>query len=56
MLLGQEQTYLAINSANMNKADPKIAKLPLEVLQSICLLGLPLSKLRLKVRAPVMLL
>ena len=56
MLLGQEQTYLAINLANVNKADPEITKLPLEVLQNICLPGLPLLKLQLKVSTPVMLL
>ena len=40
----------------MNEADPDIAELPPEVLQNIYLLGMPLSKLQLKVGAPVMLL
>ena len=56
MLLGQVQTYLAVDSADVNEADPEITELPPEVLQNICLPGLPLSKLRLKVGAPVMLL
>jgi ATP-dependent DNA helicase PIF1 len=53
---GEDQTYLAVDSADVNEADPEIAKLPPEVLQNICLPGLPLSKLQLKVGAPVMLL
>jgi hypothetical protein len=56
MFPGQERTYLAVDSADVNEADPEIAELPPEVLQNICLPGLPLSKLRLKVGAPVMLL
>ena len=32
MLLGQEQTYLAVDLADVNKADLEIAELPLEVL------------------------
>jgi ATP-dependent DNA helicase PIF1 len=56
MLPGQERTYFAVDSADVNEADPEIVELPLEVLQSICLPGLPLSKLRLKIGAPVMLL
>jgi hypothetical protein len=48
--------YFTVDLANVNKADPEIAELPLEVLQNIYLLGLPLSKLRLKVSAPIMLL
>jgi hypothetical protein len=53
---GKDQTYLAVDSADINKADPEIAELSLEVLQNICLLGLSLSKLQLKVGAFVMLL
>jgi hypothetical protein len=45
MLPSQERTYFVIDSANINKADPEIIELPPEVLQSICLPGLPLSKL-----------
>ena len=56
MLPGQERTYFAVDSADVNEADPEIAELPPEVLQSICLPGLPLSKLRLKIGTPVMLL
>jgi ATP-dependent DNA helicase PIF1 len=56
MLPGQERTYFVVDSADINEADPKIAELPLEVLQSICLPDLPLSKLRLKIGAPVILL
>jgi hypothetical protein len=52
----KDQTYLAINSADVNKVDPKIVKLSLEVLQNICLSGLSLLKLQLKVSAFVMLL
>jgi len=56
MLPGQERTYLAVNSADMNKTDPDIAELPSEVLQNIYLSGILLLKLQLKVGAPVMLL
>ena len=56
MFPGQEQTYLVVDSANINKADPEITKLPPKVLQNICLLGLLLSKLRLKISVPGMLL
>jgi hypothetical protein len=56
MFPSQERTYLAVDSADMNKADPDITELPPEVLQNICLLGLLLSKLQLKVSVPVMLL
>jgi hypothetical protein len=56
MLPSQERTYFAVDSADVNEADPEIAELPLKVLQNICLLGLPLSQLRLKVGAPIMLL
>jgi hypothetical protein len=52
----QERTYLAVDSADVNEADPGIAELPPEVLQNICLPSLPLSRLQLKVGAPVMLL
>jgi ATP-dependent DNA helicase PIF1 len=55
MFPSQEWTYLAVDSANVNKADPEIAELPPEVLQNICLSGLPLSQLQLKISAPVML-
>jgi hypothetical protein len=53
---GEDQTYLAVDSADVNEADPDIAELPSEVLQNIYLLGLPFLKLQLKVSAPVMLL
>ena len=53
---GQERTYLAVDSADVNEADPEIAELPPEILQSICLSSLPLSQLQLKIGAPVMLL
>ena len=56
MLPGQERTYLAVDSADVNEADPEIAELPPEVLQSISLPSLPLSQLRLKIGAPVILL
>jgi hypothetical protein len=56
MLPGQERTYFAVDSADVNEADPEIAELPPEVLQNICLPGLPLSQLRLKVGAPAILL
>jgi hypothetical protein len=56
MLPSQERTYFAVDLADVNEADLEIVELPLEVLQNICLLGLPLSQLRLKVGAPVMLL
>jgi hypothetical protein len=52
----KDQTYLAVDSADINKADPEIAELPPKVLQNICLPGLSFSKLQLKVSAPVMLL
>jgi hypothetical protein len=42
---GKDQTYLAVNSANINKADPEITKLLPKVLQNICLSGLFLLKL-----------
>jgi hypothetical protein len=45
MLPGQERTYFIIDSANINKADPEITELPLEILQSIYLPDLPLFKL-----------
>jgi hypothetical protein len=41
----KDQTYLAVNSANINKANLKITKLLLKVLQNICLSGLSLLKL-----------
>jgi hypothetical protein len=53
---GKDQTYLAVDLADINKADPEIAKLSLEVLQNICLSGLSFLKLQLKVSTPVMLL
>ena len=56
IFLGQEQIYLAIDSSNINKADPEIIKLLLEVLQNICLLGLSLLKLQLKASVPIILL
>jgi len=56
MFPGQERTYLAVDSADVNETDPEIAELPPEVLQNICLPGLLLSQLRLKVGAPIILL
>jgi hypothetical protein len=41
----KDQTYLAVDSADVNKADPEIAELLSEVLQNICLPGLSLLKL-----------
>jgi hypothetical protein len=32
MLPGQEQTYFIVDLANINKVDPEIAELPLEIL------------------------
>jgi hypothetical protein len=32
MFFSQERIYLAVNSADVNKVDPEIVKLPLEVL------------------------
>jgi hypothetical protein len=56
MLPSQERTYFTVDLADVNKADLEIVELPLEVLQNICLLGLPLSQLQLKVGALIMLL
>jgi hypothetical protein len=52
----KDQTYLAVDSADINKADPEITKLLSEVLQNICLLGLSFLKLQLKISVSVILL
>jgi hypothetical protein len=41
----EDQTYLAVDSADVNKANPEIAELSSKVLQNICLPGLSFLKL-----------
>lgn len=50
------RTYLSVDSADVNEASADLAEIPVEHLQSIDLPTLPLSRLELKVGAPITLL
>ena len=55
-LPGNPQIFHAVDTSDVNEADPDFAQLPAEYMQSLTSGGLPPSRLALKVGAPVMLL
>ena len=55
-LPGDLQIFHAVDTSDVNEADPNFAQLPAEYMQSLTSGGLPPSRLALKVGAPVMLL
>ena len=55
-LPGDLQIFHAVDTSDVNEADPDFAQLPAEYIKSLTSGGLPPSRLALKVGAPVMLL
>ena len=55
-LPGDLHVFHAVDTSDINEADPDYAELPAEYMQSLTSGGLPPSRLALKVGAPVMLL
>ena len=53
---GEEASYHAVNSADLNEAEEGVHQLPAEYLQTLNSAGIPPSHLRLKIGAPVILL